>query len=302
MIEPVWSLTHPANLAFYRDVIFTQRGDVVYIASGHGQAYSAIKFLKLCAETGSVLAEAKLGDAARCWNLGSSGDEIVIVTNKRIIVLREESLQTICQFRKKVPRYVNHLVCGADSFVLGCADQVVIYTNEESNPVRRRVPGLRGLFQTPYSDHVVVCAGGAGELRQLDVPNVSLHVVHKTQEYFCCTSSLQADTIAMSLKDRPKAPNRILICTMEKGGIREAVVDVPEDFKRVQLSKDAKFLCTIIDNRASVWELQTERIRLVKSIALPDDCEIVAVDNDLCRVVSWTPVDAGGVFLAFAFE
>jgi hypothetical protein len=157
----LWTLelpgSRPAELAATRDA------SAVLVSDGWGVAYRSLTLRRLNLRDGSLEAKRRIGDSGRCFAFDVSGENFIAAFDKRLRLMRTDSLEELEVWDRRVPRYANAIVWAGRRVLLRNDARANVF-DLDSGTTRRFTLGEIGgdlLHQRP--DGKVVAGGVRGE-------------------------------------------------------------------------------------------------------------------------------------------
>lgn len=207
-------------------------GSALYVTDGWGVAFPAIRLRRLDLHSGALLAEARLGNAARCTAVAH--DELLFAaTDTRLFALDPATLQVINRWDRQVPRYTDAMVC-LDRMVLmrnAHRSSVAVFDLDAGLVGRRRVGTGSWLFARPAVGDVVICCGDEGTVWSFQPADGALTRLARTPAFQGAALdpaagrlwlSLGSDTVTASERvDRGDPTMLLAYCDLQDPGWRE---------------------------------------------------------------------------------
>jgi hypothetical protein len=156
-----WTLelpgSRPGEIAATRDV------SSVLASDGWGVAYRSLTLRRLHLRDGSLEAKRRIGDSGRCFAFDVSGENFIAAFDKRLRLMRTDSLEELEVWDRRVPRYANAIVWAGRRVLLRNGARANVF-DLDSGTIRKFTLGEIGgalLHQRP--DGKVVAGGVRGE-------------------------------------------------------------------------------------------------------------------------------------------
>jgi hypothetical protein len=132
------------------------------LSDGWGVAFRSLKLRRFDLGDGSLLAERRLGDAARAVGFGPCGQQMIAAFDKRLRLIGVESLEELERWERRVPRHANAVVWRARQVLLrnGNHDTAFVFDLDTGRHRRLELGEGFGLHELP--DGRILAAGVLG--------------------------------------------------------------------------------------------------------------------------------------------
>jgi len=152
----------------------TRNHDSLVLSDGWGVAFPSLTLRRFDVAEGSLLAERRLGDAARAVGFGPGGEQMIAAFDKRLRLIDVESLEEVERWESRVPRHANAVVWRDRQVLLrnGNHDTAFVFDLDTGRHRRLELGKGFGLHELPdgriLAEGVLGGEGTVWELGSLD--------------------------------------------------------------------------------------------------------------------------------------